>query len=141
VGGSPLNFVDSLGLDVCTLKSSAGYRHEWIEINGDVSRTYGQWPGDSLLFSPALIFNPDPRARERTKPETERSCQKSTPDEDNELEKWIRSNFKINPPRPGESNPNRNYNPVFNNCVTFTHKVREQLKVIQQQKQQPRPHR
>jgi RHS repeat-associated protein len=124
--GDPLNLWDVTGRDVCVFSSAQGYHHRWIEIGGDPDRSYGFWPDNGMLFTEGRVDSPDPRASERSDPETDSTCHEATPEEEDELERWIREKYVIN--RPSDRNP---YILGINDCRHFADDTIDELQRIQ----------
>jgi RHS repeat-associated protein len=91
----PMNLSDANGANVCVYRSSQRYHHAWIEIGGDPASSYGFWPGDDPFGGRGIVNNPDPRAQERSSPQTDVICSYSTMNEDDELERWINVTYDV----------------------------------------------
>jgi RHS repeat-associated protein len=133
--GDPINLADVNGKDVCVHRSSQGYHHEWVSINGNPNQSYGAWPSGNPWWGNQAIQNPDLRAKEMRKPSTSTTCYQSTPEQDRQVEDWIRGNYDFVDP---SNNPPYIFG--FSDCRHFVDDVTDYLWNIQGNPQQGGAH-
>gem|GEM_PF-1694217 len=116
-----VNLADVNGQDVCVVSTNTSYRHRWVEIGGDTQRTYGFYPFTSPFGAPGDVRHPEDPDK-ISDPSTKRTCHAATPQEDEELEDWIREKFPLNR-APGS--------PIYffglSDCYDFTNTVVDEL--------------
>jgi RHS repeat-associated protein len=121
----PVNRIDPSGLDLCIYEVSHGFQHQWVEVGGDPTGSYGAWPSGEPFWSHQQIMHPDPEARKRGRSDTRRVCVKTTAEEDRKLENWIRQNYSMTDPTK-----NPRYAFPFSTCRSFAGQVLSQLSKI-----------
>lgn len=120
------------GQDVCVHEVSDGYRHEFVSINGNPAQSYGAWPDVNPFWGNWDVQNPDYDRNKIGKPGTRTMCYQSTPEQDRQVEDWIRSNYDVN------GNPKNNPPYIFgySDCRHFVGNVLDYLYSIQGNPQQ-----
>ena len=128
VANNSINFIDPLGLDVFFNRENRIGGHAWVKIGGETpsggEKTYGQYPDGSLFGKPAFIESPDRHSNDSN---FTFECYSTTPEDEADLDKWIKDNFDIN---TSGSSKNPNYDFGINDCRTFNKIVKQQLKQI-----------
>jgi uncharacterized protein RhaS with RHS repeats len=62
--GDPINLADVDGKDVCVDRSSNGYHHECVSVNGNPNQSYGAWPSGNPFWGKQAINSPHLRSKE-----------------------------------------------------------------------------